>query len=94
MKLRHRLLQWLSFGDLVLMNAELLPDGVLRSREAGDLVLVNVRVDFDKATAVHLGRYASPAAGLSLTPTRSQQCRFRDVRLSRMRRGCGNGLDL
>ena len=43
MNLRHRLIKWLAFGDLVILNLEDRGDGWLRSKELGGALIDNFR---------------------------------------------------
>lgn len=44
MKLRHRLLRFLAFGDTVILNVDLANDGTIRSRNAGQMLIAGLKV--------------------------------------------------
>lgn len=77
--LRHRLIRWLSHGDMILMNAEISTSGVFRTREAGDMLVENVRVDHRREHGLGVN---APNAGLSLETTRTQSFYFKNCFVS------------
>lgn len=80
MSIRHCLIRWLSCGDFILMNAELRSDGMLRTKEAGDHFIHNVRVDHRQDIAVSFG--AQPArSAMAIQTTEKQRLLLSDVSL-------------
>lgn len=73
--LRHRLIRWLSHGDMILMNAEISTTGVLRTRETGGALIENVRVDHRRERGIGIN---APGAGISLETTRTQSVNLID----------------
>lgn len=77
MSVRHRLIRWLSFGDAILMNIEFCRWGAIRTKEAGDILIENVRIDHNSPAAVSLGLPA-PAAALRIERNRHQRVTIKD----------------
>lgn len=71
MSIRHWVIRWLSFGDCLIVNADILRDGTIRSNQAGGIFIAGNRVTADKAVAISLGKTPHPAA-LSVEVLRGQ----------------------
>lgn len=41
MKIRHRIIKWLSCGDMILMNISVQANGYIAPKECGDIVVLN-----------------------------------------------------
>lgn len=41
MKLRHKLIKWLSFGDMLMVNISVQASGYITPKECGDIVVLN-----------------------------------------------------
>ncbi len=48
--IRHKIIKWLSFGDLLIINAELRTDGSWQTKEAGGIVIINSELRGIKGT--------------------------------------------
>lgn len=78
MSIRHQLIRWLSCGDMVVLNAEFLADGTIRTREAGDSVMANFHVSSRADIGLSVG--APPLrAALMIETTPTQHLSLIDV---------------
>jgi hypothetical protein len=80
MKLRHRLLRFLSFGDMVILNVDLANDGTIRSRNAGSMLVAGLKVwQWDRYCALSIGR-SNPDAMMHFETYGEQSLTIQDCR--------------
>jgi len=77
MKLRHKLIKWLSFGDMILINAEVQQTGSIAPKETGSSYLINTEFRLPKnSVAIRIDEAGGASGGGMLTIKPYTRCVF------------------